>query len=146
MKDELLALPQDDDVWIAGAQLMTILAESDGKEHAVWLLLVQSRTQYVAVGMDTGTAQPDAQKLLWTLVDAMTQPKVGAARRPAAVEMGPNLSWSPVVPMLEQVGVVVRPAGTLFDLNTAFQHLSIQFCGRMLPGLPIRPEGSAAEG
>ena len=140
MKDELLALPQDDDVWIAGAQLMTVRSSSDGREHSVWLLLVQSRTQYVVVGMHTGTAQPDPQQLLWTLVDAMTQPKVGVARRPAAVEMGPNLSWTPVVPMLEQVGVEVRPAGALFDLNTAFQHLSIQFCGRMLPDLPIRPE------
>src|SRR5262245_38974896 len=104
MKDELLALPQDEDVWVAGGQPMTIRAASDGVEHDVWLLLVQSRTQYVVLGMHTGKAQPDPQELLWALVDAMTQPKVGAARRPAAIEMGPNLSWPPIVPMLEQVG------------------------------------------
>jgi hypothetical protein len=105
----------------------------------VWLLLVQSRTQYVVLGTYTGTSPPDPQQLLWTLIDAMTQPKVGTARRPAAIEMGPNLTWPPVVPMLEQIGVAVRPAGTLFDLNTMFQHLSIQMSGRMLPDLPIGP-------
>ena len=139
MKDELLALPQDEDVWIAGAQPMTIRATPEGEEQAVWLLLVQSRTRYVVLGMHTGPARPGPQELLWTLVDAMAKPKVGAARRPAAVEMGPNLSWDPVVPMLEQIGVAARPAGTLFDLNTMFQHLSVQMSGRMLPDLPIGP-------
>jgi len=139
MKDELLALPQDADVWIAGAQPMTVRAAPGGEEQSVWLLLVQSRTQYVALGMHTGSGKPGPQELLWTLVDAMTQPKVGAPRRPAAVEMGPNLSGDSVVPMLEQIGVSVRPAGPLFDLNTLFQHLSIQLSGRMLPDLPIGP-------
>lgn len=140
MKDELLALPQDEDVWIAGAQPMTIRADSDGQEHAVWLLLVESRTEYVILAMHIGKAQPDPQQLLWTLVDAMTVPKGGEARRPAAVEMGPNLTWEPVSPMLEQLGVAVRPAGTLHDLNLMFQHLSVRMSGRMLPDLPYQPE------
>jgi hypothetical protein len=140
MKDELLALPQDEDVWVAGAQLLTVPVRPGGEEQAVWLLLVQSRTQYVVVGMHTNTAQPSPQDLLTTLVNTMFEPKVGASRRPAAVERGPNLTWDPVVPMLEQIGIAVRPAGSLFDLNTAFQHLSIQMSGRMLPNLPIGPK------
>lgn len=140
MKDELLALPQDDDVWIAGAQPMTIRAASDGVEHDVWLLLVQSRTQYVVLASSVSKTQPEPQELLWTLVDAMKEPKDGTPRRPVAIETGPNLTWSPIVPMLDQLEVEVRAAGTLYDLNTMFQHLSIQMSGRLLPNLPIGPE------
>src|SRR5262249_1875746 len=139
MKEELLALPQDEDVWIAGAQLLNIPAKPGGEEQPVWLLVVQSRTRHFVLGMHTGRSKPDPQQLLSSLVDTMFEPKEGAARRPAAVERGPNLTWDPVVPMLEQIGISVRPAGTLFDLNTVFQHLSIQMSGRMLPDLPIGP-------
>jgi hypothetical protein len=140
MKDELLALPQVEDVWVAGAQLLTIPTTPGGKEQPVWLLVVQSRTEHYVLGMHTGTSKPAPQELLSTLVEAMFEPKEGTARRPAAVERGPNLSWDPVVPMLEQIGIAVRPAGTLFELNTVFQHLSMKLSGRVLPDLPIEPD------
>lgn len=62
MKDELLALPQDEDVWIAGAQPMTVRAAADGVEHPVWLLLVQSRTQYVVLAVHIGKVQPKVRQ------------------------------------------------------------------------------------
>ena len=137
MKDELLALPQVEDVWIAGAQRLTGMAKSDGKKQAMWLLVIQSRSQHFVLGAHTGAKKPSPQELLSTLVESMFEPKEGMARRPVAVENGPNLSWDGVVPMLEQIGIEVRPAGPLFDLNTVFQHLSIQMTGRKLPDLPI---------
>lgn len=138
MKDELLALPQDDAVWVAGAQLLTVPGKTGGTEQTVWLLLVQSRTHYVVLGMSTATEQPGPQELLTALVDTMFEPKVGTARRPAVVEMGPNLVWEPVAPMLDQLGIAARPADDLADLNLMFQHLSVQMSGRLLPNLPYQ--------
>jgi hypothetical protein len=140
MKEQLLALPQDEDVWIAGAQLLRIPAKPGKGEQAVWLLVIQSRTQHLVLGTHTGGDPPDAQALLSALVEAMLEPKEGSARRPAAVEKGPNLSWGPVAPMLEQIGIAVHPAGPLHDLNTVFQYLSIQMTGRKLPDLPLEPD------
>ncbi len=140
MKDQLLALPQDEDVWIAGAHILSMPARAGKPEQDVWLLVIQSRTQHVVLGTSASSDQPDAQGLLSALVEAMLEPKEGTPRRPAAVEQGPNLSWRPVVPMLEQIGIEVRPAGPLYDLNTVFQYLSIQMTGRKLPDLPIEPE------
>ncbi len=137
MKDRLLALPQDEDVWIAAAQLLRIPAKAGKGEQAVWLLVIQSRAHHFVLGTHVHGEQPGPQALLSALVEAMLEPRQGAARRPAAIEEGPNLSWDPVVPMLEQIGIAVRPAGSLDDLNTVFQYLSIQMSGRKLPDLPI---------
>jgi hypothetical protein len=139
MKDQLLALPQDEDVWIAGAQPLVIPAKAGKKEQAVWLLVIQSRTQHFVLGHKVSADQPGPQALLSALIDAMVEPAEGTPRRPAAVEEGPNLVWGPVVSMLEQIGVAVRPAGPLHDLNTIFQYLSIQMTGRKLPDLPVEP-------
>jgi hypothetical protein len=140
MKEQLLALPQDQDNWIAGAQLLTVPAKPGKPEQTVWLLVVQSRTEHFVIGNHVSSEPPDAQALLSALIDAMLEPKEGKPRRPASVEKGPNLTWGPVVPMLEQIGIVVCPAGTLQDLNAVFQYLSIQMTGRKLPGLPIGPK------
>jgi hypothetical protein len=139
MKEQLLALPQDEDVWIAGAQPLTIPAKPGKKEQAVWLLVIQSRTQHFVLGHHVSADQPGPQALLSALIDAMVEPTQGTPRRPAALEEGPNLTWGPVVPMLEQIGVAVRPAGPLYDLNTVFQYLSLQMTGRKLPDLPTEP-------
>src|SRR5262245_36454064 len=139
MKDQLLALPQDDDVWIAGAQLLTVPGEA-GEEQAVWLLVIQSRSQHVVVGTEACEEEPDPQTLLTALINAMVEPEDGPPRRPTAVETGPNLTWDPVAPMLEGIGVAVRPAGTLYDLNTVFQYLAMQMTGKPIPDLPIEPE------
>ena len=138
MKDELLALPQDEDVWVVGAQILTVPVSAGGAERPFWVLLVQSRTQYYALGVHTAIEQPGPQELLTALVDTMFEPKVGAARRPTAVEMGPNLNWEPLVPMLAQLGISAHRAEHLADLNLMFQHLSVQMSGQMLPNLPYK--------
>src|SRR5262245_14236281 len=140
MKDELLALTQTDDVWIAGAHPLPMKTKFGNQERQVWLLLVQSRTRHFVLGHAAKPEQPPAQGLLNVLVDAMFEPSEGESGRPSAVEMGPNLPWGPVVPMLEDIGIEARPAGTLYDLNAAFQYLSIQLAGTKIPGLPIDPE------
>jgi hypothetical protein len=140
MKDQLLALPQDQDVWTAGAQPLTIPAKAGKGEQAVWLLVIQSRTQHFVLGTNVSTDPPGPQALLSALIEAMLEPKQDSAHRPAAVEQGPNLSWGQVVPMLEQIGIEVRPAGALYDLNTVFQYLSVQLTGRKLPDLPLESE------
>jgi hypothetical protein len=139
MKDQLLALPQDQDVWIAGAQRLMVPAKPGKEERALWLIVIQSRTHHFVLGTHVSDDQPNPQALLSALIDAMVEPKEGPAHRPAALERGPNLSWGPVVPMLEQIGIEVRPAGSLYDLNAVFQYLSIQMAGRKLPDLPIEP-------
>ena len=140
MKDELLALPQNDDTWVAGAHPLPIPAKDGGPAQMVWLILVQSRTRFFVLGMHTSTTPPDAQELLSTLVETLFEPKEGTPARPRAVETGPNLPWQPVIPMLEQIGISTQEPTDLSDLNTAFQHLAIQLTGNMLPNLPIGPK------
>jgi hypothetical protein len=139
MLDELLALPQEDDVWIAGAHQLPKPVKGGGSEPP-WLLLIQSRTRHFVLGFQVLPEEPDAQTLLNTLVNAMFEPAQGEPSRPTAVEQGPNLEWEPVGPMLEQIEIDLRPAGPLQNLNTAFQYLSIQVCGAKIPGLAIEPE------
>lgn len=140
MKNELFALPQDDDTWVAGAHPLPIPAKDGGAVQTVWLILVQSRTRFFVLGMHTSPSQPGPQELLTTLVETMFEPKEGTPARPRAVETGPNLPWQPVIPMLEQIGIATREPTDLSDLNTAFQHLAIQLTGQMLPNLPISPK------
>src|SRR5262245_51427028 len=136
---ELLALPQSDDVWITGAHPLPMTTKFGQEERQPWLLLVQSRTRHFVLGNSCRPDRPTAQEVLNALVKTMFEPSQGEPGRPAAVEMGPNLPWEPVVPMLERIGIEVRPAGPLYDLNTAFQYLSIQLAGSKIDGLPIEP-------
>jgi hypothetical protein len=140
MKDELLALPQDDDTWIAGAHPLPIPAKDSGPPQTVWLILVQSRTRFFVLGSRTSTSEPSAQELLSTLVETMFEPKEGTPARPRAVETGPNLPWQPVIPLLEQIGITTHEPTDLSNLNTAFQHLAIELTGQLLPNLPIGPK------
>jgi hypothetical protein len=137
---QLMNLPQTDEVWVAGAHALPMKAKFGKKEARPWLLLIQSRSRYFVLGSASTPRQPEAQELLTALVQAMFEPAQGEPGRPAAVEAGPNLPWEPVTPMLERLGVEVRQAGTLDDLNAAFQYLSVQLAGKKIPGLPIEPE------
>lgn len=137
---QLNDLPQTEDVWIAGAHLLPMKAKFGRQERQPWLLLIQSRARHFVLGSSSTPDQPTAQELLNALVEAMFEPNQGEPQRPSAVEMGPNLPWEPVVPMLEGIGIAAGPAGSLSDLNTAFQYLSIQLCGKKIPGLSIEPE------
>ena len=137
MKDELLALPMSDEVWIAGTHMLASPAKDDEPEKTMWLLVIQSRSRHFVLAHFISPEQPDAQTLLSTLIEAMMEPAQGEACRPTAVEKGPNLDWEPVEPMLEDIGIGVRPADTLGDLNTVFQYLSMQITGEPIPDLPI---------
>ncbi len=137
---QLLALPQTEDVWIAAAHPLPMTAKFGQEEKQPWLLLIQSRVRYFVLGSTSRPARPTAQEVLNALVNAMFSPAQGEPGRPVAVETGPNLPWEPVGPMLQAIGIEVRPAGTLHDLNTAFQYLSIQLAGKKIPGLSIEPE------
>ena len=134
---QLLALPLGE-TWVVGAHQLP--AAPKGARTPPWLLLIQSRRQHFVLGSSTSAKPPTPQELLNVLVGAMLEPAQGEPHRPEAIEMGPNLPWQPVAAMIEQLGTSLRPAGSLSDLNTAFQYLSMQVTGQPIPGLSIEPE------
>lgn len=138
VRQQLLALPVGE-TWVVGAQVLPVTPQK-GQQVPSWLLLIQSRPHHYVLGFSPRSQQPTPQELLNSLVTTMFEPAQGEPHRPDVIEMGPNLPWEPVVPMLEALGVEMRPAGSLTDLHTAFQYLSIKLAGRKIPDLPIGPE------
>ena len=132
--EQLLALPLDDR-WVVAAHQLP--AAPKGASGPPWLLLIQSRTRHFVLGSSTRARPLTPQELLNALVNTMFEPAQSEPHRPEVIEMGPNLPWEPVAAMLEQLEVSLEPAGSLSDLNTAFQYLSMQIVGRPIPGLSI---------
>ncbi len=135
--DELLQLPQSSEIWTVASHPLMMPAKDKKPAQQLWVGLVQTNEQYFVLASSTNETKLDAQELLFTIVDAITQPLEGSPRRPTAIEMGPNLNWGPVIPMLEAIGIQTTSTGQLYELNVAFQHMSIDLTGKPIPNLPI---------
>jgi hypothetical protein len=141
-------LPQSGDVWEVAFRRAANWLKVGEEPVRPWLFVVRDRAGEHAVTQRV-IVEPPSPAWAWdVLLEAMQRPREGQPRRPAELWAAPGPPWDELRPHLEDIGVRLRPAEALEEVEAVLADTSEMLTGKPRPGLldmpGVRPEQVAS--
>jgi hypothetical protein len=143
---QLLALPQEDDTWVADCRRLPLWLGEEGRPVRPWMVAVLSRKlQQLALAHDIIAEAPTVATILNALVQAACSETLDTPHRPRELHVPSGAVWQELRPRLEQAGIPMLETQDLEETNSLFEFVAERMGSRggppALTGSPgISPE------